>query len=84
MHACRAVSLPHGQHGLLTQFLLKGLRGDADADGDKRVETAELFQYLKPLVEKEALKRNVRQSPTITPPLEKLGDKSRRVWITLQ
>jgi hypothetical protein len=76
-----STSYSDGQHGLLTQFLLKGLRGEADADGDGQVKTAELFRYLKPLVEKEALKRNVHQSPTITPALEVLGEKGSRVWI---
>jgi WD40 repeat protein len=79
-----STSYPDGQHGLLTHFLLKGLRGMADINQNGRVETAELFRYLEPLVQREALKRNVRQSPTLTPRLEMLGEKATRVWVQLK
>jgi uncharacterized caspase-like protein len=35
-----------GGHGAFTCFLLKGLDGAADADGDKRVTVAELIAYV--------------------------------------
>ena len=41
-------------HGLLTYFFLKGLQGDADQNNDKRIELRELFEYLKPQVERTA------------------------------
>jgi len=36
------------KHGLLTYFLLKGLRGEADLDQSGNIELNELFEYLKP------------------------------------
>jgi hypothetical protein len=41
-------------HGLLTYFFLKGLQGDADQNHDRRIELRELFEYLKPQVERTA------------------------------
>ena len=38
-------------HGVFTYFLLKGLRGAQDANGDGRMDTDELFEYLRPQVE---------------------------------
>ncbi|MEK7859014.1 MAG: caspase family protein [Elusimicrobiota bacterium] len=72
---------PPGQHGLLTYFLLKGLQGAADGDTDGRVTTSELFSYVRPAVEREANHQHVEQTPTITPALDRLGDKGRRVWL---
>jgi hypothetical protein len=75
---------PDGQHGLLTQFLLKGLQGKADEDGNGRVTTEELFRYAKPQVEREARRQNVSQSPVIIPVLEALGERGGRVWTSVQ
>ncbi|MBI3554443.1 MAG: caspase family protein [Elusimicrobia bacterium] len=72
---------PDARHGLLTYFLLRGLRGEADADGNGRVTTSELFAYVKPAVEREARKRHVEQSPVLSPPVEKLGARAERVWL---
>jgi hypothetical protein len=69
-----------GQHGLLTQFLLKGLRGAADANGDGQVTTEELFRYVRPLVEGEARKQNVTQVPIIIPDLPALDERGQRIW----
>ncbi len=41
-------------HGLLTYFFLKGLQGEADQNNDRRIELRELFEYLKPQVERTA------------------------------
>jgi hypothetical protein len=41
-------------HGLLTYFFFKGLQGEADQNNDKRIELRELFEYLKPQVERIA------------------------------
>lgn len=41
-------------HGLLTYFFLKGLSGAADRNQDGRVELGEVFEYLKPQVERTA------------------------------
>jgi tetratricopeptide (TPR) repeat protein len=55
-------------HGLFTYFLLLGLKGQADSDGDGWVEVGELFTYLKPNVSKHARRINREQTPTIFPP----------------
>ncbi|MBI5208605.1 MAG: caspase family protein [Elusimicrobia bacterium] len=75
---------PEARHGMLTYFLLKGLRGGADADGDKAVTTAELFDFVAPSVETEARKQHVEQTPTINPARGALGDKGSRVWVKLR
>ncbi len=54
-------------HGLFTYFMLKGLRGEGDVNGDGKIEIGELFNYIKPNVEKIARKvYNNEQSPQIT------------------
>ncbi|MGH9939187.1 MAG: caspase family protein [Blastocatellia bacterium] len=40
-------------HGVFTWALLKGARGEADADGDCRITAAELFNYVKGVVSRE-------------------------------
>ncbi|MBI3554442.1 MAG: caspase family protein [Elusimicrobia bacterium] len=72
---------PDARHGLLTYFMLKGLRGEAAGPGG-RVTTRELFTYLKPAVEREARKRHVEQTPVLSPSLERLGKRGSRVWLT--
>jgi len=53
-------------HGLFTYFMLKGLKGKADIDEDGRVEIGELFNYVKPNVERIARKfYNNEQTPQI-------------------
>ena len=37
---------PDKKHGLFTYYWLAGVRGDADADGDRRVTVAEMRRYL--------------------------------------
>ena len=37
---------PDKKHGLFTYYWLAGVRGGADADGDRRVTVAEMRRYL--------------------------------------
>lgn len=76
-----SASYQEGRHGLLTYFLLKGLRGGADSDKDGRVTTSELFGYVRPAVEREARLQNIEQTPTLSPAPEVLGARGGRVWI---
>lgn len=53
-------------HGLLTYFFLKGLRGEADTNKDGTVALTELFDYLKPQVERVARREfNNEQTPQL-------------------
>nr|MBI3613319.1 ankyrin repeat domain-containing protein [Nitrospirota bacterium] len=63
-------------HGLLTYFFLKGLQGEADRNKDGSVDLAELFNYLKPQVERKARRDfNNEQTPQLlgSPELLKRG-----------
>jgi hypothetical protein len=52
-------------HGVFTYYFLKALK-----EGKKTI--AEIYEYIKPLVEDEAKQLNVQQSPSISPDIEKL------------
>lgn len=53
-------------HGLLTYYFLKGLHGDADADKDGGIAMSELFDYVKPNVQRVARKQyNNEQTPQL-------------------
>src|SRR5207249_4814128 len=53
-------------HGLLTYFLLKGLQGGADQNKDRAIDLAELFEYVKPQVERVARREfNNEQTPQL-------------------
>ena len=53
-------------HGLLTYFLLKGLQGEADQNKDRAIDLAELFEYVKPQVERVARREfNNEQTPQL-------------------
>ncbi len=58
-------------HGLFTYFMLKGLKGEGDENGDGKIEIGELFDYIKPQVERTARKTyNNEQSPQLIAPNE--------------
>jgi hypothetical protein len=53
-------------HGLLTYFFLKGLQGEGDANKDGVIELAELYDYVKPNVQRIARKQyNSEQTPQL-------------------
>lgn len=63
-------------HGLFTYFMLKGLKGESDANGDGRIEIGELFNYIKPQVERIARKTyNNEQSPQLIAPIDLIKQK---------
>ncbi len=58
-------------HGLFTYFMLKGIKGEGDTNGDGKIEIGELFEYIKPQVERIARKTyNNEQSPQMIAPAE--------------
>ncbi|MBI5624985.1 MAG: caspase family protein [Elusimicrobia bacterium] len=75
---------PEAEHGMLTYFLLKALRGEADKDRDGRVTTREIYDFVLPSVEREARKLNVDQTPSLSPAPGALGKKAESVWIRLK
>ena len=59
-------------HGLFTYFMLKGIKGEGDINDDGKIEIGELFDYIKPQVERIARKTyNNEQSPQLIAPEEK-------------
>jgi hypothetical protein len=61
------------RHGLLTYFFLKGLQGDGDTNKDGKIEVTELFEYLRPQVERTARREfNNEQTPQLLGPREVL------------
>lgn len=60
-----STSSPEKGHGVFTYYFLKALK-----EGKKDI--AEIYEYIKPLVEDDAKQLNVQQSPSISPDAEKL------------
>lgn len=53
-------------HGLLTYFFLKGLKGDGDINKDGTIELAEMYEYVRPNVERIARNQyNNEQTPQL-------------------
>ena len=63
-----STSSPEKGHGVFTYYFLKALK-----DGRKNI--AEIYEYIKPLVEDEAKTLNVQQSPSISPDIAKIRGK---------
>jgi hypothetical protein len=53
------------QHGLFSYFLMKGLKGDADANGDKKISQQELGDYLRLNVSPMARRMGREQEPQL-------------------
>lgn len=77
-----SASDPERRHGLLTEYLLEALHGAADARGDGKVTTDEIFAYVRPAVQRAAKLQNIEQTPTLwsSPNAAKGG----RPWIVLK
>lgn len=60
-----SVSSPDLGHGLFSYFVMKGLEGDADQNGDRRITTQELYTYVSEHVSKEAMRHGAQQTPTM-------------------
>jgi uncharacterized caspase-like protein len=63
-----STSSPDKGHGLFTYYFLKALN-----DGKRNV--ADVYEYIRPQVEDDAKALNVRQTPQISPKVEKLKGK---------
>jgi hypothetical protein len=58
-----AGELPGARHGLFTYFVARGLRGEADADGDRAITVAELGGFLGRTVPRAAARLDREQRP---------------------
>jgi WD40 repeat protein len=68
-------------HGLFTYYLLKGFKGEADADRNGRVELEELYGYVSSNVSSTAARElNRDQNPVLLPGLENI--KGRDITVT--
>ena len=57
------------RHGLFTYYLLKGLRGEADQNGNGKVTLGEMFNYVSRNVSRTAARElNRTQTPVYLPP----------------
>ncbi|MDF1594042.1 MAG: caspase family protein, partial [Desulfobacterales bacterium] len=63
-----STSSPEKGHGVFTYYFLKALK-------EGKMNLAEIYETIKPQVEDEAKRLNVRQSPSISPNVEKLRDR---------
>jgi len=67
-------SYPEKAHGLFTYFLLKGLRGEADADSNGSLNLEELYTYVRENVNKLSRRKGMEQTPEISPSLNMVKD----------
>jgi len=56
---------PEKKHGLFSYYLMKGMRGDADANGDKQITVGELGDYVKENVSDMAGMLDREQTPSL-------------------
>ena len=62
------------KQGIFSYFLVRGLAGQADTDGNQRVTQGELMDYLSQRVDKKAMSMNRRQQPQL------MGDRQKAVF----
>ncbi len=60
-----AGDLPDVRHGLLTYWVARGLRGEADADGDGAITVAELGRFAGDAVSVTAARQDREQHPLV-------------------
>ena len=56
-----AWSLPEAKHGTFSYFLMKGMEGEADLDGNKKITNGELQEYLLDNVSRYAQQQQTPQ-----------------------
>jgi uncharacterized caspase-like protein len=73
-----AGDLPDARHGTFTWYLARGLRGEADSDGDGDITVTELGRFVERGVSRAAALSNREQRPVA------IARDSMRVLTTLQ
>ncbi len=64
-------SYDDAQQGLFSYWLMKGLEGDAESNGDRKITVGELHNYISKRVKQIAARRNRQQDPQL------IGDSTR-------
>ena len=64
-----AKPLEEARHGMFSYFLMKGLEGDADGNGDNRITAGELHAYVQQNVVQQS---SGSQTPTITGDMDRV------------
>ena len=59
-------SLSAAKHGLFSYFLMRGLEGNADANGDRKITAGELQDYVEDNVPREAARLGRSQNPQMS------------------
>ena len=68
--ASQSLRFDRGQHGLFTYYFLKGLQGEADANGSGSISLAELFRYLVVRLPQASLDQGHQaRIPVMVPPV---------------
>lgn len=55
----------NGSNGMFTKYLIKGLQGKSDANGDRTITALELFNYVNPKVAAESTSLDSPQHPVM-------------------
>ena len=58
-------SSPELKHGIFSFYVMKGMEGAADLNGDGKITAGELQAYLADVVPRQAMKMNRRQEPQL-------------------
>lgn len=65
-----ALESPELGHGIFTYYLLEGLAGKADRNGDGLVTVSELYEYVEDQVDRKAREAGGRQRPLMKGEIE--------------
>jgi len=58
------------KHGLFTHYLIRGMQGAADTNGDGKVTAEELYRYIREKVDTDSRRKPSVQTPVVTPTFE--------------
>ena len=62
----QSTSLPEVNQGLFSYFLMKGMEGDADGNGENKITAGELHAFVAENVARQAPRLATDQTPQIT------------------
>lgn len=65
-------SSPELKHGIFSFYVMKGLEGAADLNGDGKITAGELQTYLADMVPRQAMKMNRKQEPQLVGDAERV------------